>query len=106
EADLVTVGPGASVNRGTVLQTHLFHDRVMRLAPVELAQGATLGPNSIVLPGATIGTAASVGAASLTMHGESIPAHTRGIGNPVAAWPTPPPADMPRQHRRTRPVRR
>ncbi|MEV7212353.1 Pls/PosA family non-ribosomal peptide synthetase [Kitasatospora cineracea] len=106
EADLITIGPGASVNRGTVLQTHLFHDRVMRLAPVKLDQGATLGPNSIVLPGATIGTAASIGAASLAMHGESIPAHTRWIGNPVATWPTPPPTTtMPHQHRHPRPVR-
>src|SRR3546814_2352067 len=29
EPDLVTLGDGATVNRGCVVQTHLFHDRVM-----------------------------------------------------------------------------
>ncbi|MFG2692286.1 Pls/PosA family non-ribosomal peptide synthetase [Kitasatospora sp. NPDC048407] len=107
EADLVTVGPGASVNRGTVLQTHLFHDRVMRLGTVKLDEGATLGPNSIVLPGATIGAGASIGGASLAMRGESLPASTRWIGNPVAAWPTPHPTGPPQQtHERRPPVRR
>ncbi|MDX6356580.1 MAG: hypothetical protein QOF98_3483, partial [Streptomyces sp.] len=33
EPDLIEVGEGAVVNRGCVLQTHLFHDRVMRLEP-------------------------------------------------------------------------
>ncbi|MDH6143638.1 non-ribosomal peptide synthetase-like protein [Kitasatospora sp. GP30] len=87
ESDLVSVGSGASVNRGTVLQTHLFHDRVMRLGPVVLDEGATLGPNSIVLPGTTVGAGASIGAASLAMRGEEIPDSTRWIGNPIAAWP-------------------
>ncbi|GAA1956152.1 Pls/PosA family non-ribosomal peptide synthetase [Kitasatospora viridis] len=99
EADLITVGPGASVNRGTVLQTHLFHDRVMRLDVVELDEGSTLGPNSIVLPGTTIGAGASIGGASLAMRGESIPASTRWIGNPVAAWPTTSSAGIPQQSR-------
>nr|WP_323809137.1 Pls/PosA family non-ribosomal peptide synthetase [Kitasatospora acidiphila] len=87
ESDLVSVGSGASVNRGTVLQTHLFHDRVMRLGPVVLDEGATLGPNSIVLPGTTVGAGASIGGASLAMRGEEIPDSTRWIGNPIAAWP-------------------
>ncbi|WP_188295465.1 Pls/PosA family non-ribosomal peptide synthetase [Streptomyces sp. CBMA156] len=94
ETDLVTVEAGASVNRGTVLQTHLFHDRVMRLGPVHLAAGATTGPHSVVLPDSTLGAGATVGPASLVMRGENVPGATRWLGNPVAAWdadPTPPP---------------
>ena len=34
EADLVTLGPGSTVNRGCVVQTHLFHDRIMRMDEV------------------------------------------------------------------------
>jgi hypothetical protein len=30
EADLVTLGTGSTVNRGCVVQTHLFHDRSCR----------------------------------------------------------------------------
>ncbi|MFI6053136.1 Pls/PosA family non-ribosomal peptide synthetase [Streptomyces violascens] len=84
ETDLITLGDGASVNRGCVLQTHLFHDRIMRLDTVRLAEGASLGPHSIALPGTDIGARASVGAASLVMRGESVPADTRWAGNPIA----------------------
>ncbi|CAM5617287.1 amino acid adenylation protein [Streptomyces xanthochromogenes] len=84
ETDLVTLGDGASVNRGCVLQTHLFHDRIMRLDTVRLAEGASLGPHSIALPGTDVGARASVGAASLVMRGESVPPDTRWAGNPIA----------------------
>jgi len=86
EADLVSVGVGATVNRGCVVQTHLFHDRIMRMDEVTLAEGATLGPHGIVLPGATIGAGTTVGPASLVMRGESVPANTRWLGNPISAW--------------------
>ncbi|GAA1208210.1 Pls/PosA family non-ribosomal peptide synthetase [Streptomyces rhizosphaericus] len=86
EADLVRIGSGASVNRGCVVQTHLFHDRIMRMDQVVLEEGATLGPHGIVLPGATVGTCATVGPASLVMRGETLPAGTWWLGNPIAAW--------------------
>jgi non-ribosomal peptide synthetase-like protein len=88
EADLVTIGNGASVNRGCVVQTHLFHDRIMRMDAVILGEGSTLGPHGIVLPGATIGDRTTVGPASLVMRGESVPAGTRWLGNPITAWRT------------------
>ena len=47
EADLVTLGDGASVNRGCVLQTHLFHDRIMSMDTVTPRRGATLGPHGV-----------------------------------------------------------
>ncbi|MFJ6774509.1 Pls/PosA family non-ribosomal peptide synthetase, partial [Kitasatospora sp. NPDC091257] len=93
ETDLVTVEAGASVNRGTVLQTHLFHDRVMRLGPVHLAAGSTTGPHSIVLLNSSLGAGTTVGPASLVMRGENVPDGGHWLGNPVAAWnadPTPP----------------
>jgi non-ribosomal peptide synthetase-like protein len=88
EADLVSLGDGVSVNRGCVLQTHLFHDRIMSMSEVLLDDGATLGPHGIVLPGAKIGARATIGPASLVMRGEGVPADTRWLGNPIATWPT------------------
>ncbi|MET8752207.1 Pls/PosA family non-ribosomal peptide synthetase [Streptomyces sp. NPDC004667] len=88
ETDLVTVGDGASVNRGCVLQTHLFHDRIMRMDTVCLDAGASLGPHSIVLPGTRVGAHTSVGASSLLMRGETVPAGTIWAGNPVAGVAT------------------
>jgi non-ribosomal peptide synthetase-like protein len=88
ETDLVRLEEGASVNRGCVLQTHLFHDRLMRIDAVHLGQGATLGPHSIVLPGATIGDGTVIGPSSLVMRGEQVPAGSRWLGNPVVRWNT------------------
>jgi non-ribosomal peptide synthetase-like protein len=87
EADLVRVGVGSSVNRGCVLQTHLFHDRIMSLDTVRLDAGATLGPHGVILPAAAIGTAATVGPSSLVMRGEAVPPQSRWTGNPIAPWP-------------------
>ncbi len=84
EADLVAVGAGATVNRGCVLQTHLFHDRVMSLDTVRLDAGASIGPHGVVLPAAHLGAGASIGPASLVLRGDEIPAGTRWTGNPIA----------------------
>ena len=91
EADLVRVGDGATVNRGCVLQTHLFHDRIMSMDTVSVAAGATLGPHSILLPAATLERNATVGPASLIMRGDSVPTGSRWTGNPIAPWVTEPP---------------
>ncbi|QES51377.1 amino acid adenylation protein [Streptomyces venezuelae] len=86
ETDLVELGDAVSVNRGCVVQTHLFHDRILRTDTVVLREGATLGPGGIVLPGSTVGARSTLGPASLVMAGESVPADTRWLGNPIEAW--------------------
>jgi non-ribosomal peptide synthetase-like protein len=86
EADLVTLEEGATVNRGCVVQTHLFHDRIMRMDTVVLEAGSTLGPHCVALPAARIGTGATVGPASLVMRGDEVPASSRWLGNPIAPW--------------------
>ena len=68
-----TCGDGATVDRGCVVQTHLFHDRIMSMDRVTLDDGATLGPHCVILPAARIGGHATVGPASLVMRGESVP---------------------------------
>ncbi len=89
EADLVTLGTGSTVNRGCVVQTHLFHDRIMSMDTVELAPGSTLGPHSVILPAADIAGGATVGPASLVMRGETVPASSYWMGNPVSSWSGP-----------------
>ncbi|MEV4689155.1 Pls/PosA family non-ribosomal peptide synthetase [Microbacterium sp. LWH3-1.2] len=86
EPDLVTLGEASTVNRGCVVQTHLFHDRIMSMDTVELETGATLGPHSVILPAASIGAHATVGPASLVMRGESVPVGSRWSGNPIGPW--------------------
>jgi non-ribosomal peptide synthetase-like protein len=86
EADLVTLGDGSTVNRGCVVQTHLFHDRIMRMDSVELQAGATLGPHCVALPAARLGAGATVGPASLVVRGDEVPPSTRWQGNPIRPW--------------------
>ena len=89
EADLVTLGDGSTVNRGCVVQTHLFHDRIMSMDTAALAAGATLGPHSVILPAAEIAAGGTVGPASLVMRGETVPAGSYWMGNPVSSWAGP-----------------
>lgn len=86
EADLVSLGDASTVNRGCVVQTHLFHDRIMSMDAVTIEPGGTLGPHSVVLPAADIGANATVGPASLVMRGETVPASSRWSGNPIGPW--------------------
>ncbi|MFI7275473.1 Pls/PosA family non-ribosomal peptide synthetase [Streptomyces sp. NPDC049879] len=83
EPDLVRIRDGAVVGRGCVVQTHLFHDRVMRLDTVDIGPGAVLGPHTIALPGSRIGGNTTVGPASLVMAAEHLPDGARWQGNPV-----------------------
>jgi non-ribosomal peptide synthetase-like protein len=89
EADLVTLGESSTVNRGCVVQTHLFHDRIMSIDTVVLGDGATMGPHGVILPRASIGAGGTVGPASLVMRGETVPAGTYWMGNPVSPWAGP-----------------
>jgi non-ribosomal peptide synthetase-like protein len=86
EADLVELGEGATVNRGCVVQTHLFHDRIMRMDRVVLEPGATLGPHCVALPAARLGAGSTVGPASLVVRGDEVPGSTRWQGNPIRPW--------------------
>lgn len=83
EFDLIELRDRSTVNSGCVLQTHLFHDRVMSLETVILGEGATLGPASFVLPGSTIGDRTTIGPASLILRQDQIPADSVWEGNPV-----------------------
>ena len=86
EADLVELRDGVTVNKGCVVQTHLFHDRVLSMDKVVLKRGSTLGPHSVILPASTLGRHATVGPVSLVMRGESVPDKTRWTGNPIGPW--------------------
>jgi non-ribosomal peptide synthetase-like protein len=85
EFDVVTLGDGAVINRHACLQTHLFHDRLMRIGATTIGDGATLGPSTAVLPNTTIGAGSCVGGRSVVMRGEELPQRTRWHGTPVIA---------------------
>jgi non-ribosomal peptide synthetase-like protein len=83
EFDLVDLGHGCAINRWACVETHLFHDRVLRMGPAVIGDHATIGPYSAVLPNTTLGAGCTVGGRSVVLRGEQLPPHTRWHGAPV-----------------------
>jgi non-ribosomal peptide synthetase-like protein len=81
EFDLVQVGDDAAVGDTTSLQTHLFEDRVMKMATVKVGAASSVGSRSVILYDAEVGAGATLDALSLAMKGEILPpgSHWRGI---------------------------
>ena len=82
EFDLVHIGNDVAVNLDCTLQTHLFEDRVMKMAPVKIDDNCHLGAMSLILYDTHIRDGASVGDLSLVMKGESLPANSSWTGIP------------------------
>jgi non-ribosomal peptide synthetase-like protein len=87
EFDMVSLADGCAVNRGACIETHLFHDRLLRIGPTEMGEGATLGPVSAILPDTKLGAGCVVGGRSVVLRGEELPAGTRWHGAPVVPAP-------------------
>ncbi len=85
EFEQVTLRDGCALNRQSVVETHLFHDRLMRIGPVVVGEQATLGPASAMLPDSVLGDGCTVGGRSVVMRGERLPEGTRWHGAPVIA---------------------
>ena len=82
EFDLVQIGNDVAINLDCTLQTHLFEDRVMKMAEVHVENNCHLGAMSLVLYDTQIQDGASVGDLSLVMKGESLPANSSWTGIP------------------------
>jgi non-ribosomal peptide synthetase-like protein len=85
EYDVVELHSGCTINRGSCLMTHVFHDRLLRIGPTSIGAGATMGPTSAVLPDTTLGAGACIGGHSLVLRGEQLPPATRWHGAPVVS---------------------
>nr|WP_315472910.1 Pls/PosA family non-ribosomal peptide synthetase [uncultured Undibacterium sp.] len=84
EFDCVTIGAYSEINAAACPQTHLFEDRVMKVDHVIIGEHVYLGPRSFVLYSAVVGDHANLGALTLVMKGEFIPAKSRWRGCPAA----------------------
>ena len=68
------------------MDTTTFDRAAAHLREVRIDDGATLGPNGIILPGASIGAGTTIGPGSLVTRGDSVPPATRWLGNPITTW--------------------
>ena len=85
EFDMVKLEDGCVVNRFACIETHLFHDRLLRIGPTRLGARSSIGPATAVLPDTAIGARARVGGRSVVLRGEELPPRTRWHGAPVSA---------------------
>ncbi len=85
EFDLVDLGPGCAINRRSCVETHLFHDRLMRIGPTALGTTCTLGPSAAALPDTRLGDRCRVGWRAVVMRGEELPGNSQWHGSPVSA---------------------
>jgi non-ribosomal peptide synthetase-like protein len=83
EFDLVDVGDDVAIGDGVSLQTHLFEDRVMKMAYVIIRDRASIGSKSVVLYDSIVEEDVHLAALSLVMKGETLPAGTSWCGIPA-----------------------
>lgn len=84
EFDCVHIGEYSEINALACPQTHLFEDRVMKIDVVSIGKRVYMGPRSSVLYSATVSDDAHLGALTLVMKGEFIPAKSQWRGCPAA----------------------
>jgi non-ribosomal peptide synthetase-like protein len=84
EFDCVTIGEYSELNALACPQTHLFEDRVMKIDHVTIGRRVYMGPRSAVLYSAVVEDNAKLGALTLVMKGEHIPAGSSWRGCPAA----------------------
>merc|ERR1711957_3241 len=89
EFDLVTICDGATLSR-TVLQTHLYEDRMFKTGPIFLGMDTAVD-HGIVLYDAEMAEGASLAPHSLVMRGERIEPYQRHFGLPSIPAVVPPP---------------
>ena len=83
EKTLVTIGDGATLNQGSVIQAHSLEDGGFKTDHVVIGRGATLGVGAFVHYGTTVGERAIVEADAFLMKGEEVGAQRRWRGNPA-----------------------
>jgi non-ribosomal peptide synthetase-like protein len=84
EFDCVTIGDYSELNALACPQTHLFEDRVMKVDYITIGKRVYMGPRSAVLYSAVVADNAKLGALTLVMKGEFIPAASSWKGCPAA----------------------
>jgi non-ribosomal peptide synthetase-like protein len=72
EFDCMNIEEYSEINGNSILQTHLFEERVMKVDRVLIGKRVCFGASSCVLYGAVVGDDAKLGALTQFMKGESI----------------------------------
>ena len=83
EKTMVAIGDNCTLNAGSVIQGHSQEDGGFKSDYITIGAGCTLGVNSLVHYGATMGDGAQLAADAFLMKGEEVPPHTWWGDNPA-----------------------
>jgi non-ribosomal peptide synthetase-like protein len=83
EKTLVAIGDDCMLNSGSIIQSHSQEDGGFKSDYITIGAGCTLGVNSWVHYGVTMGDGAQLGSDAFLMKGEEVPPHTRWGDNPA-----------------------
>ncbi|CAM4468321.1 MAG: D-alanine--D-alanyl carrier protein ligase [Legionella sp.] len=83
EFDLITIGDDVCINAETIIQTHLYEDRIFKVSTVTINSGCNVGTGSIVLYNTVMEDNSTLGSLSLLMKGECLPENTQWAGIPA-----------------------
>lgn len=83
EFDLISIGDDVCLNAETLIQTHLYEDRIFKTSTIKINDGCNVGVASIVLYDTVMEKNSSLGSFSLLMKGERLPENTSWQGIPA-----------------------
>jgi len=83
---LTTLGDGAVLGNNSLVAGSMIAGGRFTVGPVRIGVGATVGANSIVLPGTELGDRAQLLGGSIVVAGTRIPAGETWRGNPARKW--------------------
>lgn len=81
--DVLEIGDDAVIGGDAVVIGHAGEAGMLRIRPVRIGAGCTVGQSAIVFPGATMEDHSVLGALSLLPKGRTLPAHSVWGGNPL-----------------------
>jgi non-ribosomal peptide synthetase-like protein len=87
ERTLVTIGDYCTLNVGTAIQGHSQEDGAFKSDRITIGSGCTIGIDSLVHYGTTMGDGVVLGPSAFLMKGEEIPPGEHWAGNPARAMP-------------------
>ncbi|HOW76252.1 MAG TPA: DapH/DapD/GlmU-related protein [Candidatus Competibacteraceae bacterium] len=83
---MVTIGDGAVLGNASLVSGNMLHGGKLTCGPVKIGAGATVGVNSVLLPGTELGENVTLMGGSYVMPGTKIPSGETWRGNPARKW--------------------
>lgn len=83
---MVSIGAGAVLGNGSLVSGNVITSGKITFGEVKIGAGATVGANSVLLPGCSVGDNALVMSGAMLMTGASVPAGETWRGNPARKW--------------------